>query len=74
MKGDDSSGAEVIEEAGLVKNCSCAADWLYRMHSRWYAVPREAFNVAIYCFVGLYKILILVFCLIPYLALLIAGA
>ena len=53
--------------------CVCAVDWVYRMHSKWYAIPREAFNVAIYSFVGLFKILLLVFNFVPYLVLLIIG-
>ena len=53
--------------------CVCAGDWAYRMHSKWFSIPREAFNVAIYSFIGLYKILIFVFSLIPYVALSIVG-
>ncbi|MBW2664207.1 MAG: hypothetical protein JRD93_20085 [Deltaproteobacteria bacterium] len=53
--------------------CVCAGDWVYRMHSKWFSIPREAFNVAIYSFIGLYKVLVIVFNVIPYLALLIIG-
>jgi len=53
--------------------CSIAGDWIYRQHGRWFPIGREAFNVAIYSFIGLYKIFFLVFNLIPYLALLIIG-
>ena len=48
-------------------------DWVYRTHSRLFPMSRESFNVAIYSFLGLYKILILVFNLVPYIALLIVG-
>jgi len=51
--------------------CMCARDWIYRIHSKWFSIPREAFNVAIYSFLGLYKVLVFVFNLIPYVALLI---
>jgi hypothetical protein len=51
--------------------CMCAGDWIYRIHSKWFSIPREAFNVAIYSFLGLYKVLVFVFNLIPYVALLI---
>ena len=51
--------------------CICAKDWAYRIHSKWFAISRETFNIAIYSFLGVYKVLIFVFCLIPYLALLI---
>ena len=53
--------------------CICAGDWIYRIHSKWFSIPREVFNVAIYSFLGLYKILVFVFNLIPYIALLIIG-
>lgn len=48
---------------------ACAGGWVYKMHSKWFPISREAFNVAIYSFVGLYKIFILVFNLIPFVAL-----
>jgi hypothetical protein len=53
--------------------CVCAADWAFGYHSKWFSIPREAFNVAIFSFLALYKILIFIFCLMPYLALLIIG-
>ena len=53
--------------------CVCAGDWVYRIHSKWFSISRENFNVVIYSFIGLYKILIFVFNLIPYVALLIVG-
>jgi len=51
--------------------CMCAGDWIYQIHSKWFSISREAFNVAIYSFLGLYKVLVFVFNLIPYVALLI---
>jgi len=53
--------------------CACAGDWIYRKHSKWFPISRDAFNVAIYSFMGLYKVLVLVFNLVPYIALLIVG-
>jgi hypothetical protein len=53
--------------------CSFAGDWAYRMNNRWYQISREAFNIAIYSFIGLYKIFFIVFNLVPYLALSIVG-
>ena len=50
-----------------------AGDFVYRIHSKWFPMPRETFNVAIYSFVGLFKIVWLVFNLVPYVALLIVG-
>ena len=52
---------------------TCAGNWVYRMQSRWYPIPRDAFNVVIYSFIGLYKIFFLMFNLAPYLALVIVG-
>jgi hypothetical protein len=53
--------------------CLCAGDWVYRIHNKWFSISRETFNVAIYSFIGLYKVLVFVFSLIPYIALLIVG-
>jgi len=53
--------------------CVCAGDWVYGIHSKLFCISREAFNVAIYSFLGLYKILVFVFNLVPYVALLIIG-
>jgi hypothetical protein len=50
-----------------------APDLVYRTQSRWFPIPRETFDVVMYCFLGLFKILFLIFNLVPYLALLIAG-
>ncbi len=50
-----------------------AGDWLYRMHGKWFPMPRETFNVVLYSFIGFYKVLITVFNLVPYLALLLMG-
>ena len=49
--------------------CACAGDWVYRIHSKWFPIPREAFNVVLYSFIGLFKILVFVFNVIPYVAL-----
>ena len=49
--------------------CICAGDWMYRIHSKLFSISRETFNVAIYSFLALYKLLIFVFNLIPCVAL-----
>ena len=51
--------------------CTQASDWVYRIHGRMFSISREAFNVSIYAFVGVYKLIIIGFCLIPYFAILI---
>ncbi len=53
--------------------CILAPDLVYRTQSKWFPIPRETFNVAIYSFLGLFKIVFLVFNLVPYVALLIVG-
>ncbi len=53
--------------------CAFAGDWIYRMHGKWFPIPRDAFNVTIYAFIGLFKLFVLVFNLVPYLALCIVG-
>ncbi len=50
-----------------------APDLVYRKQSRWFPIPRETFNVVIYSFLGLFKIVFLVFSVVPYVALLIVG-
>jgi len=53
--------------------CTFFGDWVYQMHSKWFPMPRETFNVVIYSFVGLLKIVFLVFNVVPWVALLIIG-
>ena len=50
-----------------------APDLVYRVQSKWFPIPRETFNVVIYSFLGLFKIVFLVFNFVPYMALLIVG-
>lgn len=46
-------------------------DFVYRVQSRWFPVSRQTFDVVIYCFLGLFKVLFIVFNIAPYVALLI---
>jgi len=50
-----------------------AGDWLYRYHGKWFPMSRDAFNVVHYSGMGLFKLAIFVFNLVPYVALLIVG-
>ncbi len=50
-----------------------AGDFVYRMHGKWFSMRRETFNVVFYSFIGLYKVLVYVFNIIPWVALLIVG-
>jgi hypothetical protein len=36
-------------------------DLVYRTQNRWFPIPRETFNVVFYSFIGLFKIVFLVF-------------
>jgi len=53
--------------------CSYAGDWVYRMNIKWFPIPQEVFNVVIYSFIGLFKLFILVFNIVPYVSLAILG-
>jgi hypothetical protein len=48
-----------------------AGGFVFRMHSRWFAMPRETFNAVIYSFLGFYKVVFITFNLVPYVALVI---
>jgi hypothetical protein len=48
-----------------------APDLVYRTQSKWFPIPRETFNVVMYSFIGLFKIVFIVFNVVPYIALLI---
>ena len=43
-----------------------AADFIYRVHGKWFPMPRETFNVVFYVFLGVYKILLLVLNVVPW--------
>ena len=62
------NGAMLVLSAIMIM---LAQDFVYRKHSKWFTIPRETFNVAIYSFLGFFKIVFIVFNLVPYVALLI---
>ncbi len=51
--------------------CACAGDWIYQKHSRWFPISRDSFNVVIYSILAAFKTLVIMFNLVPYLALVI---
>jgi hypothetical protein len=51
--------------------CAFLSDFSYRMNNRMFSISRETFNVAFCSFIGLFKILVIVFNIVPYIALLI---
>jgi hypothetical protein len=46
-------------------------DAIYKLHSRWFPMPRETFNAILYGVFAGYKILFIVFNLMPLIALII---
>lgn len=50
-----------------------APNLVYSTQSKFFPIPRETFSVVMYSFLGLFKIFFLVFNVVPYFALLIAG-
>jgi len=53
--------------------CVFTPNLVYRMQSRWFPLPRETFDAMIYGFLGAFKLVFIVFNLVPYVALLIVG-
>ncbi|MCW8962194.1 MAG: hypothetical protein OQL16_00265 [Gammaproteobacteria bacterium] len=48
-----------------------AHDWTYRMHSRFFQLTEQQFDVTHYAGIGLFKILVFIFNIVPWLAILI---
>ncbi len=50
-----------------------AHDWTYRVHSKWFRLTEEKFDTVHYSGMGIFKMLIFFFNLVPYFALRIVG-
>lgn len=50
-----------------------AHDWLQRLHGRWFRLSAERFDALHYVSMAFYKICIIVFNIVPYIALRIAA-
>ena len=50
-----------------------AHDWIYRFHRKWFDVSVDKFDAIHYAGMGIFKIGIILFNLVPYLALRIVG-
>ena len=48
-------------------------DWVRNMHGRWFKLSDETFDAIHYAAMAIFKLLIIVFNLVPYIALLIVG-
>lgn len=46
-----------------------AHEWLYRLHMRWFRIPAESFDAMHYMGMAVYKIGIILFNLVPLIAL-----
>ena len=46
-----------------------AHDWTYRLHTKWFKIPLEQFAAIHYSLMGVFKIGVIIFNLVPYLAL-----
>ena len=44
-------------------------DVVYRIHSKWFSMPRDTFNAVLYLLIGVYKIFVFVFNIVPWIAL-----
>ena len=49
-----------------------AHDWMYRLHTRWFKISVDTFDSIHYAGMAVYKIGILLFVLVPFLALCLA--
>jgi uncharacterized membrane protein YedE/YeeE len=45
-----------------------AGDCIYQLHSRWFAIPREAFHTLHYALMAATKITLILFFLLPWIA------
>ncbi len=50
-----------------------AHDWMYRIHSKWFKIPVEKFDAIHYGGMAFFKTAVILFNLVPYLALRIVG-
>jgi hypothetical protein len=53
----------------LVVAFGFGSDFVYRMHSKWFPMPRDTFNAVLYLLIGVYKIFVIVFNLVPWVVL-----
>jgi hypothetical protein len=57
----------------LVVAFGFGSDCVYRMHSKWFPMPRDTFSTVLYLLIGVYKIFVFVFNIVPWIALTIIG-
>ena len=50
-----------------------AHDWIYRFHGKWFTLSKETFDTVHYAGIAFYKLSIILFNIVPYIALRIVG-
>ena len=53
--------------------CLTARQFIHRVHGKMFGLNENTINTVLYGFLGLYKIVFIVFCLVPYIALTVIG-
>ncbi len=48
-------------------------DFVYVVQTRWLPIPRETYNAIVFSFMGAFKVVLILFVLVPYVSLLIVG-
>jgi len=48
-------------------------DWFFGMHNKWIPITEDSFHLAVYILLGFFKIIVIVFNLVPSIALVIIG-
>ncbi|MHC4068791.1 MAG: DUF6868 family protein [Planctomycetota bacterium] len=61
--------AALLLVASLAMFCTPFADLSYRMNNKFFGISRPQFNVIMVSFIALYKIFVMAFNLVPYIAL-----
>lgn len=56
----------LLLSAGLLILCR---SFIHRIHGKWFGLPATTLDVITYCYLGIYKICILLFNVVPYLSL-----
>jgi len=50
-----------------------APNFVYRTQTKWFPMPQETFNVVVYSGLAMFRVVFVVFNLVPYVVLLIVG-
>ncbi len=64
------NGGLLILSAMLIR---FAGVWIFEIHHSWIPITEDAFPVAIYILLGIFKLIVIVFNVVPYIALVIIG-